>query len=244
MKSTVSAVASLSWPSKKSQNEVKGWEERGRGSGHRDNRASVANPLFFPTLICFPWFLPDPSSAGSLLSFLFFYFFLFSFVCPTNAMLQGQSRDLVKRLLVLSRAKLVASLLALWAALGIESLTRILQFNRITKTRYTRFYFILSAFTCLILCALQAVILSDNTKAVEILTAVVDEAESPAHITILKDGELYVCDSVPDRQGSNCIVLWVSGDDSTNGGSSLVKRVRAALPTCRHQTNPSLVEGA
>ncbi|TEB36636.1 hypothetical protein FA13DRAFT_1682795 [Coprinellus micaceus] len=121
-------------------------------------------------------------------------------------MLRGQSRELVKRLLALGRAKLV--------------------FNRITKTRYTRFYFFLSAFTCLILCALQVVILSDNTKAVEILTAVVDEAECPAHITVLKDGELYVCDSIPDRQGSNCIVLWMSGGGSTNVGSSLVKRSR------------------
>ncbi|TEB30876.1 hypothetical protein FA13DRAFT_1814301 [Coprinellus micaceus] len=120
-------------------------------------------------------------------------------------MLQGRPRELVKRFLEISKAKLV--------------------FNRITQTRYTRFYFFLSAFSCLLLCALQAVILSDNTKAVDILAAAVDEAEPAPHITILKDGELHVCDSIPDRQDSNCVVLWLS-TSNTNGPLSIQRRSR------------------
>ncbi|KAJ3503632.1 hypothetical protein NMY22_g18184 [Coprinellus aureogranulatus] len=133
-------------------------------------------------------------------------------------MLQGRPRELVKRLLELSRAKLV--------------------FKRITQTRYTRFYFFLSAFSCLLLCALQAVILSDNTKAVEILTAAVDEAEPPAHITILKDGELHVCDSIPDRRDSNCIVLWLSNSGAANGPLSVQRRSRKRRSRIRRQAPP------
>ena len=106
-----------------------------------------------------------------------------------------------------------------------QALIRALKFNRITQTRYTRLYFFLSAFSCLLLCALQAVILSDNTKAVDILTAAVDEADPAPHITILKDGELHVCDSIPDRRDSNCVVLWLS-TSNTNGPLSVQRRVR------------------
>ncbi|KAF6760522.1 hypothetical protein DFP72DRAFT_882417 [Ephemerocybe angulata] len=130
-------------------------------------------------------------------------------------MLQGRPRELLKGLLIQSRIKFV--------------------YDRITDTRYTRFYFILSGFTCLLLCALQGVILSDSAKAVEILTAAVEEADPPPHITILKDGELQVCDRIPDRRDASCIVLWLK-DREASQSSGLSRREKRRLR--RRQARP------
>ena len=181
------------------------------------------------------WFLPDPSSAGifSLFPSLFIFFFLRFLSFPsllrdcehyasrtTSGTGQEVARDQQGQACG-EYSRYLAKLLRL---------IRALKFNRITQTRYTRLYFFLSAFSCLLLCALQAVILSDNTKAVDILTAAVDEAEPAPHITILKDGELHVCDSIPDRQDSNCVVLWLS-TSNTNGPLSVQRRVRLVANT-------------
>ncbi|KAF5339730.1 hypothetical protein D9611_009111 [Ephemerocybe angulata] len=129
-------------------------------------------------------------------------------------MLQGRPRQAIKDLLVKSRIKVV--------------------FDRITLTRYTRFYFFVSAFTCLLLCSLQAVLLADNTKGVDILTKVVDEAQLQPHVTVLKDGELQVCDRIPDKSDDGCIVLWLS-DRSEQTRLSKSQRTRRGSKLRRRQ---------
>jgi hypothetical protein len=50
-------------------------------------------------------------------------------------------------------------------------------------------------------------LLYDNTQAVNILTDVVDEAQVPAHIAMVMQDHLQVCQGIPDRQGSNCTAV-------------------------------------
>lgn len=126
---------------------------------------------------------------------------------------QGRSRQAIKELLAQSRIKLV--------------------YDRITQTRYTIFYFLLSGFTCVLLCALQGVILADNMQGVDVLTKVVDEAGPAPHITILKYGQLQVCESIPGQKDDGCMVLWL--DDAP-----LVRRRSAKF--LRRQTAPSEID--
>ncbi|KAJ2927649.1 hypothetical protein H1R20_g9446, partial [Candolleomyces eurysporus] len=102
-------------------------------------------------------------------------------------MLQGRSRENAKRLLSRTRIKLV--------------------YDKITLTRYTTLYFFFTLVTCLVLCALQGVLLYDNTQAVNILTDVVDEAQVPPHIAMVMSDHLQVCQGIPDRRGSNCTAV-------------------------------------
>ncbi|KAJ2932091.1 hypothetical protein H1R20_g5009, partial [Candolleomyces eurysporus] len=84
-------------------------------------------------------------------------------------MLQGWSREMPRGF----RLSLASSL---WIAL----------------TRYTTAYLFFTLVTCLVLCALQGVLLYDNPQAANILTDVVDEAQVPPHIAMVMSDHLQV----------------------------------------------------
>ncbi|KAJ2915349.1 hypothetical protein MD484_g5063, partial [Candolleomyces efflorescens] len=116
-------------------------------------------------------------------------------------MLQGKSRENAKRLLSRTRMKLV--------------------YDRITLTRYTTLYFFFTLVTCLVLSALQGVLLYDNTQAVNILTDVVDEAQVPAHIAMVMQDHLQDNKVVEVEEVTNDSLIGGSG---AQGGFSLNRR--------------------
>ncbi|TFK17462.1 hypothetical protein FA15DRAFT_326581 [Coprinopsis marcescibilis] len=96
----------------------------------------------------------------------------------------GRGRDVVKRMLRLSRVKVLH--------------------QRVTVTRFTAWYFWFTLCSCLVLAGLQGFILSDNTQAVGILSNLVRSHNMPPHLAIIQNGELLVCDGLPGQPATIC----------------------------------------
>ncbi|TEB22449.1 hypothetical protein FA13DRAFT_1509574 [Coprinellus micaceus] len=126
-------------------------------------------------------------------------------------MLRGRKREIAKRLLFKSRAKLV--------------------YDRITHTRFTTLYFFVALFSCVVLSSLQSVLLFDNTNAVNILENVVNQADVPPHITMFMDNHIQVCDHIPGHVKDVCSIVIdlspeavVASSTSTTVGRPLERR--------------------
>jgi len=90
----------------------------------------------------------------------------------------------------------------------------VLQYTRITLTRFTTAYFFLAVITCAVLSSLQAVTFADNSDAISLLGRVLD-GQPPSGLIILENGKLRECNSLPNQPGTICTeVMDLHGDFS------------------------------
>ncbi|PPQ64909.1 hypothetical protein CVT24_008249 [Panaeolus cyanescens] len=81
-----------------------------------------------------------------------------------------------------------------------------LLYTRITLTRFTVFYFLLSLTACIGLVSLQGLTLTDNTQAIKLLGTVFENSQNITGLPIVTDAVLRICSDIPDRS-ANCTAM-------------------------------------
>jgi hypothetical protein len=107
-----------------------------------------------------------------------------------------------------------------------------LQYSSITLTRFTTCYFYLTVASCFVQVALQAATFSETNDSTRLMSTILAGAKIPQGFSIIRNGALQICDSIPGQNGTHCI--GVSGKPSQN---FTVDQIRGS----RYQTASNLV---
>jgi hypothetical protein len=102
----------------------------------------------------------------------------------------------------------------------------VLQYTRVTLTRFTTLYFFLALLNCVVLVILQGVTYADNATAVRAISGLLADSPVGKRLPVFSNGVLQICDDV--HPGAACAVVATAKSDE----SIATREVNEVCTTC------------